>query len=1159
MIVQSYDQVAVDADDGLHIRLWALNENNEPCLIRVEDYYYSIYVKVPDECLCEHTGESTRKGWHKAIEFALKPWGTRKNDNNPFEVTYEWRKPFYFYSESKQLYCLLKFRTKEAMTFAKLKISKGVKNGKYGQTIQAEVLEDGVHGINPCLKLFAEIEIPPAEWLNVPEDKKITRDEDKISTLENEFLLSYKDLKKVDDDKLRITKPLTMSYDIETYSSKERAFPNANRDPDVCFMIGCTFERLGLPESRRKVCIYIGEDLNIEGVESIACLSEKDLLIEFFDLINRESPILMIGYNIGNFDNGYISDRCYRCNVNRCVPSLLKKNDAKRFVTRFNTKDCVLFSMSGRISIDLLMYMKRVYPSMTKHSLEFVSQHFLGEGKNDMVYSELFAIYRRYRVNMLRTNESIDEKTILFSEKEWKGKHPSVDGKTCIEEYRDIILYAVQDTVLPLRLMEKLKIWTAQVELSKLMYVSLEILLTQGEQVRSYSQLYNMQHNTGFVLNVPKFPKMVSNGGLVTEPLGGLHHDELGLDFASLYPSIMRSHNISYDTIVDGDDIKSGKVSLDKVDIHDFSQDECIPPDGVEMPNKNTKKWFEYLKVVEYTMYIIKDDIRDGQLPVLMGSLKEERTALRRKIKEYQKEIDKLPIHPPGHPDYDEDINAKAADLQLYIFIYDARQLSMKVSMNAVYGTLKVNKGAKISFPHLAQLITAKGRNHIRKCNDYLSHRLCDLVIPMVVKSMDEVPENLKKYKLNDELNDKVQYKLPENLKKYKLDDESTYDKTPYPTFLEIEDRSERTLMRTQYANSRSDSIDHKTGVIVYNDTDSVYCRFPWLKSADVQSFGELLSNAFKSHIFGDHLILEFEQALYVAIHLMKKMYTAIVMDPKTGKPEMDPKTGRWVTYTKGLCNAKRDGSKVQRDILTDMSYSIMCGHDIMTTLSIMFNHLLKLIRREVDYTELSYMVKMGEDYALDNYPMSVFKDELISRGKQVHTGEKFDFCTCFHVDHLDTLLIEGRRRKIPLGKTYWLNEEIKAGQAPMIDYVLYMDKIGSRLDDFFENVYSGNEFLSKFKCKRERGRKIMSMCRPFEYFSTLVYEAEDACAIQYINNKVMESGINIYSLKPKEQYKLREDIVSKMSSEEKYKIFDDIILPEIAKFIESKMDDIMA
>ena len=92
------------------------------------------------------------------------------------------------------------------------------------------------------------------------------------------------------------------------------------------------------------------------------------------------------------------------------------------------------------------------------------------------------------------------------------------------------------------------------------------------------------------------------------------------------------------------------------------------------------------------------------------------------------------------------------------------------------------------------------------------------------------------------------------------------------------------------------------------------------------KAFGEFLSEAFKSHIFGDHLILEFEQALYVAIHLMKKMYTAIVMDPKTGKPEMDPKSGRWVTYTKGLCSAKRDGSKIQRDILTDIKLSRMTG-----------------------------------------------------------------------------------------------------------------------------------------------------------------------------------------------------------------------------------------
>ena len=175
---------------------------------------------------------------------------------------------------------------------------------------------------------------------------------------------------------------------------------------------------------------------------------------------------------------------------------------------------------------------------------------------------------------------------------------PKSEVERFIEDYQKVIDYCIQDTLLPLRLIDKLDIWTAQIELSNLLGVSVENLLTEGEQARCFSQIYDIFHRAGHVLISKKFSNMASGGGLVTDPEVGIHDNVMTLDFASLYPSIIRSYNLSYETqLMDNRELShlEGEIWLDSLGQKwikkSFSQVEILPdPATGKVPNKHTKK-----------------------------------------------------------------------------------------------------------------------------------------------------------------------------------------------------------------------------------------------------------------------------------------------------------------------------------------------------------------------------------------------------------------------------------------------------------------------------------------------------------------------------------------------------------------------------------------
>lgn len=264
-----------------------------------------------------------------------------------------------------------------------------------------------------------------------------------------------------------------------------------------------------------------------------------------------------------------------------------------------------------------------------------------------------------------------------------------------------IMMYCLQDSELCLDIVNGLNIWTSYLALSSVVGVSIIELFTSGQQVRCMSQLYRKATERGYVLVKRGKPGRGFSGGFVFKPRPGLY-PIVFIDFASLYPSIMRAYNICYTTWVmpEYDDI----VPDEDCNIIEFDQDESkfsteeskAEEEEIEVEEKPVEDEDEEAtgkkkKLVHYRYRFIKREIMVGLIPEIVEELVLQRAIVRKKQKEY----------PKGSTEWTN---------------FEALQLALKVSANSFFGFLGVLHGY-MPFIEGAMCITAKGREIITETN----------------------------------------------------------------------------------------------------------------------------------------------------------------------------------------------------------------------------------------------------------------------------------------------------------------------------------------------------------------------------------------------------------------------------------------------------------
>ena len=390
-------------------------------------------------------------------------------------------------------------------------------------------------------------------------------------------------------------------------------FPSLEGDK-VTF-IGSTFLNYGEQKPYLNNCLALNtcSDVNEINNSEINCFNtERELLMAWRNLILKEDPDIIIGYNIFGFDYQFIH---VRARENHCEEEFLKlsrnlnevcgkKNEdsgnidieESKIVIASGEHELKFIKMTGRLQVDLYNYFRRDF-NLTSYKLDYVSGYFIGDGVKKIEHNNDSNLTKIYSKNLMGldngsyinfeetshsteiykdgqkfkiTNMNKDEGTFEINGIEnpdmtknvrWGLAKDDVTPQDIFrmtnegpDERAVIAKYCIQDCNLVHHLMNKIDVMTGYVEMSKICSVPINFLVMRGQGIKLTSYIAKKCREKKTLMPVMDKPLFDDGyeGAIVLPPKCDLYLDNpvACVDYSSLYPSSMISENLSHDSKV---------------------------------------------------------------------------------------------------------------------------------------------------------------------------------------------------------------------------------------------------------------------------------------------------------------------------------------------------------------------------------------------------------------------------------------------------------------------------------------------------------------------------------------------------------------------------------------------------------------------------------
>lgn len=446
-----YNQTWDYGDDefgNVSIRGWGYNNSGSQTCLRIENFYPEFYAELPlridnkniiwNQNLADKVIRTIKKlskdkeedffGRIKSVVFVTKKKSQQmKVDENSLKAIKDSIEKHFFEEDPKnvpsetiekvtkfikqrEFPCLhMKFRSFKSAKKHLYFLKKGIEIEDVGK-INMEFHEDNDNKIPLLTKFFAVTKCQASGLISG--DFQEVPEEDRVSNAEKEYIANYETLRPVFPNDPLLSKlppikerPKIMSFDFEVNSANKLVLPNPELITDCIFLSTIVFQRLGEPNSRKIYAILYGECEPIEmpGLSLIFVRNEKELIRKHLEIIVEENPDIIIGYNIFAFDNTYLDDRLskiYKMSYGN-LSRLRNKEDTemKRMSwssSAYSHVDINYQIMEGRISVDMMLYIKRDYKFST-YTLEAVSQAILGKGKLGVTPQFMFEAFGNWK------------------------------------------------------------------------------------------------------------------------------------------------------------------------------------------------------------------------------------------------------------------------------------------------------------------------------------------------------------------------------------------------------------------------------------------------------------------------------------------------------------------------------------------------------------------------------------------------------------------------------------------------------------------------------------------------------------------------------------------------------------------------------------------
>ncbi len=415
-----------------------------------------------------------------------------------------------------------------------------------------------------------------------------------------------------------------------------------------------------------------------------AFTDEFEMLRAFSDFIREYDPDIITGYNVLNFDNVYLLQRvealcpqhegdfCSYCSGVRTFSRIDRPSTLKKKYTHTNQRggqETWEAWIEGRDWMDLYRVVMTDH-KLRSYKLDNVCLELLGTKKIHIAYEDI-------------------------------PKHQKTPtGREFLAQY------CVKDAWLPCQIMIKRCKLVNAIQMSQVTGVPLTSILHRGQQIRTLTLMLQFvkarcrkqpDHPRYFLpdesANKPP-PIEGFEGAVVITPKPGFYQTPvITLDFASLYPSIMRAYNMCFSTLVPTLceakrlKLKWSSETHNIKDPKDENYPEVRPVRSFEYPEGGA---FEYVSS-EKDVCFVTTTKRVGILPEILEQLLSER----KRIKKLRKQF-----------------GEKTMDYA----VLDGRQLALKVCANSVYGFTGAGMGY-LGEKRIASSVTRVGRgmaNHTK-------------------------------------------------------------------------------------------------------------------------------------------------------------------------------------------------------------------------------------------------------------------------------------------------------------------------------------------------------------------------------------------------------------------------------------------------------------
>ena len=240
-----------------------------------------------------------------------------------------------------------------------------------------------------------------------------------------------------------------------------------------------------------------------------------------------------------------------------------------------------------------------------------------------------------------------------------------------------IATYCQVDCDLVVKLLDRLNVIANTFQMSQVCNTLADDVCNRGQQIKTFNLISRFATGRGYVMNRRETgwdPDATYEGATVLEPTPGYYQTPVAtLDFASLYPSLMRGFNLCPSSLV-------------------------LDPEYTTLPDVKYGKYD-----IGGKTWVFQESTK-GLLPDILGSLLDARRAKKREMKKY----------PKGSLDHR---------------LCDGAQLALKMSCNSVYGFCGVINNGMFPCLPVAVATTYNGRKAISQTKEFVQEKFNATVI----------------------------------------------------------------------------------------------------------------------------------------------------------------------------------------------------------------------------------------------------------------------------------------------------------------------------------------------------------------------------------------------------------------------------------------------